>query len=318
MASACIVFVFAACGGGTLSLTEYSELFQSASFAVTDEFDVLGAQWASATTVEEGKEILDRVVAIRTDLQNSLTDLDPPEALADFHGDFVELLGRILAATEAVAVRAETAGSLDELKTSSEALAYWDLDAQIFQLCLGIQSKLDATAERELFAEVPWIPGEMKEVVSLVVCPPFSITVEQTGVSTSAPPAASTTSSPTTTEDSRILVITAPDFEEIAQTDGDIEVCQAWVEWTHADEFHVGLEEFESTDQRIYLGDQLAFALQDFADCVTVGWGNYERYRQCVSEAEPERTPIAGTNLVYVGPSEATLEDCRAKAVSAD
>jgi hypothetical protein len=174
LASACIVFVIVACGGGTLSLTEYGESFQSASFAMTDEFDVLEAQWASATTVEEGKEILDRVVAIRTDLQNGVTDLNPPEALADFHGDVVELLGRILAVTEAWAVRAETAGSLDELQESSEALAYWELDAQMVPLCLEIQSRLDATAESEIFAEVPWIPGEMKEVVSLVVCPPFS------------------------------------------------------------------------------------------------------------------------------------------------
>ena len=136
---------------------------------MTDEFDVLEAEWASATTVEDGKEILDRAVAIRTDTQNSLTDLDPPEALADFHEDLVALLGRILAATEAWAVRAEPAGSLDELQTSSEALAYWDLDANEGPLCLEFQSRLDATAERKIFAEVPWVPGEMKEVVSLVV-----------------------------------------------------------------------------------------------------------------------------------------------------
>jgi hypothetical protein len=95
--------------------------------------------------------------------------LDPPEALADFHGDLVELLGRILAVQEAWALRAETAGSLDELQESSEALAYWDLDAKMTSLCLEFQSRIDATAERELFAEVPWIPGEMKEVVSLIV-----------------------------------------------------------------------------------------------------------------------------------------------------
>ncbi len=169
LASACIVFVFVACGGGTLSLTEYSELFQSASFAVTDEFDVLEAEWASATTVEDGKEVLDRVVALRTDLQNGLTELDPPEALADFHGDLVALLGRNLAATEAWADQGETAGSLDELQTSSEALAYWDLDAEMGPLCLEFQSRLDATAERKSFAEVPWIPADLKEVVSMVV-----------------------------------------------------------------------------------------------------------------------------------------------------
>ena len=150
-------------------MTEYSKLLQSAIFDMTDEFDAIEAQWASATTVEEGKEVLDRAVAIRTDLQNSLTDLDPPKAPADFHGDLVEVLGRLLAVTETWAVRAETAGSLDELQESSEALAYWDLDAEMSQLCLELQSRLDATAEREIFAEVPWIPGEMKEVVSLFV-----------------------------------------------------------------------------------------------------------------------------------------------------
>ena len=169
LASACAVFVIAACGGGTLSLTEYSERFQAMAQVMLDEFDVLEAQWASATTVEEGMDVLNRAVAVRTDLQNGLTDLNPPEAFADIHDDLVGLLGQILAAQEAWAIRADTAGSLDELQTSSEALAYWNLDAEVLPLCLELQSKLDATAEREIFADVPWIPGEMKEVVELVV-----------------------------------------------------------------------------------------------------------------------------------------------------
>jgi hypothetical protein len=150
-------------------LTEYSERAQSLALVMLDELDVLEPQWASATTVEDGKDVLDRAVVIRTDLQNGVTELDPPEAFADIHADLVEQLGRILAASEAWAVRAETAGSLDELQTSSEALAYWNLDAEMGPLCLELQSKLDATAERAIFAEVPWIPSEMKEVVGLVM-----------------------------------------------------------------------------------------------------------------------------------------------------
>jgi hypothetical protein len=169
MASVSIVFVIAACGGGTLSLTEYSESAQSLTLVMLDEFDVLEPQWASATTVEDGKEVLARVVAIRTDMYNGVTDLNPPEAFADIHGDLVEQLGRILAVTKAWATQAETAGSLDELQTSSEALAYWNLDAEMGPLCLELQSKLDATDERKIFAEVPWIPSEMKEVVSLIM-----------------------------------------------------------------------------------------------------------------------------------------------------
>ncbi len=169
LASAGIVLVIAACGGGTLSLTEYSERAQSLALVMFDEFDVLEPQWASATTVEEGEEVLDRSVAVRTDLQNGLTELNPPEAFADLHADLVELLGRILAAQEAWAARADTADTLDELRTSPEAIAYWDLDAQMGPLCLELQSRLDATAERAIFAEVPWIPDEMKEVVGLVM-----------------------------------------------------------------------------------------------------------------------------------------------------
>ncbi len=55
------------------------------------------------------------------------------------------------------------------MEESAEALAYWELDAEMFWLCLEFQSRLDATAERKTFAEVPWLPSELKEVVSLVV-----------------------------------------------------------------------------------------------------------------------------------------------------
>jgi hypothetical protein len=169
LASAGMVFVIAACGGGNLSLTEYSERAGSMALVMLDEFDVLEAEWASATTVEDGKEVLDRAVVIRTDFQNGLTELDPPEAFADLHADLGEHLGRILAAAEAWAVRADTADSLDELQTSSEALAYWNLDAEMRPLCLELQARLDATAERAIFADVPWIPSEMKEVVAVVM-----------------------------------------------------------------------------------------------------------------------------------------------------
>jgi hypothetical protein len=33
------------------------------------------------------------------------------------------------------------------------------------QACVDIQAELDATAEREIFAETPWIPSDLKEVV---------------------------------------------------------------------------------------------------------------------------------------------------------
>jgi len=165
LASACIIFVSTACGGGALSLTEYTERVQSLGYTMLADFDELETQWASATTVEEGQIVLNRAVTIRTDLQNGLTDLNPPEVFAEGHADLVELLGRVLAATQIWAASSEMASSLDELQSSSEALAYWELDADMVLLCTEFESKLDAMAEREVFADVPWIPGDMKEVV---------------------------------------------------------------------------------------------------------------------------------------------------------
>ncbi|MGI9584014.1 MAG: hypothetical protein ACR2N7_00295 [Acidimicrobiia bacterium] len=167
MACLCLGLLVAACGGGALSLTEYTERLQLIGFTMLAEFGEIETEMESATTVEEGEALLDRAVAIRTDLQNDLTDLNPPEVFVELHADLVTMLGRVLAATQAWAASSETASSLDELQTSSEALTYWNLDADMALLCIELESKLDAIAEREIFADVPWVPGDMKEVVTL-------------------------------------------------------------------------------------------------------------------------------------------------------
>ena len=37
------------------------------------------------------------------------------------------------------------------------------------QVCIEFQSRLDATEQRGVFADTPWIPAEMKEVVERVI-----------------------------------------------------------------------------------------------------------------------------------------------------
>ena len=37
------------------------------------------------------------------------------------------------------------------------------------QTCIDFQTELDATAARGIFADTPWIPGELKEVVVAVL-----------------------------------------------------------------------------------------------------------------------------------------------------
>ena len=60
-------------------------------------------------------------------------------------------------------------GGLHLYKNCHQRPGRVQLDAEMRPLCFELQSRLDATAEREIFAEVLWVPGELKEVVSLVV-----------------------------------------------------------------------------------------------------------------------------------------------------
>ncbi len=44
--------------------------------------------------------------------------------------------------------------------------AYREALAADNQVCAEFQSKLDATADRGVFVDTPWIPGELKEIVN--------------------------------------------------------------------------------------------------------------------------------------------------------
>jgi hypothetical protein len=57
----------------------------------------------------------------------------------------------------------------EELSESPEMVAYRAALAEDERFCTDFQTKLDATEERGIFAETPWIPGELKEVVQVVL-----------------------------------------------------------------------------------------------------------------------------------------------------
>ena len=47
--------------------------------------------------------------------------------------------------------------------------AYRAALARAKQWCIDLDARFDATAQREVFADTPWLPGEMKEVVEAVL-----------------------------------------------------------------------------------------------------------------------------------------------------
>jgi hypothetical protein len=168
LVAGCLTLALVACGGGSLSLTEYAERLSGLAVELGETLDAGDVQMTTGTpTLADAESVLTSAVAARTSFQNGLTALDPPDEFADVHADFIEVHSRIIAAQEAFVAQAPTAATLEELDQSAEAEAYRAIGTEAASLCEEFRANIDATADREVFADTPWIPSNMKEVVEV-------------------------------------------------------------------------------------------------------------------------------------------------------
>jgi hypothetical protein len=167
LAVGCLAVVFVGCGGGDLSMADYAESVEALAFEMSAQLEESDAQVVAAPTIETLREVLPRALDVRAEFQEGVTALVPPDELADLHTDLVGLHARIIVAQGALAARAETATGFEELDESAEALAYRATQTESESLCQDLQERIDATADRAVFVDVPWIPGDMKEVVKV-------------------------------------------------------------------------------------------------------------------------------------------------------
>lgn len=165
-----LTLVVAACGGDELSLTEYVNEVNALIDGGMERYAVLLATPQGAVLVAEGEELLeyepqdlqmalDQLAEIQTDTLVAANAIDPPDQVADFH----ELFFRSLPIEE-LAARAGTATDWYELSNSAEMEAYRSQLVNDARVCDDFQAKLDATEARGAFADVPWIPSDLKEI----------------------------------------------------------------------------------------------------------------------------------------------------------
>jgi hypothetical protein len=146
-------------------LTEYAEALGAYAVQLAGQLDALDTQIAETPTIETVRVALAQAVQVRVEFQEDLTALDPPDELAELHADLVDVHARIIDAQAAFATRAETAGDLDELDQSADALAYRAIDREALPICEEFRATIDASAANAVFADVPWVPGDIKEIV---------------------------------------------------------------------------------------------------------------------------------------------------------
>ena len=88
------------------------------------------------------------------------------DALRELREEILAWEKRLLPIEEALATRAGTVGGWEEFFESAEVAAYRAALVEGKQVCVEFQTRLDATAKRGVFADTPWTPRELSEVVA--------------------------------------------------------------------------------------------------------------------------------------------------------
>jgi galactose mutarotase-like enzyme len=155
------------CGGGEMSLTEYVDGLEAIGDRAIPQTDALQAEFSQLPepATDDLKVMLEGHMAIFTEALEASAALDPPTKVADLHRLIFEWEATMLQASEALAIRAATTADWEQVLQSAEADSYAAALAEGSAVCSEFQAKLDATADRGAFADTPWIPGELKEVV---------------------------------------------------------------------------------------------------------------------------------------------------------
>lgn len=181
--AACLVIVVASCSGTEeLTLTEYAEEVEGLTTTMYRTLDdlTITAEDGSEVPVEDAQAVYDGAAAAFRQLRDGLQAIEPPDGVADLHAASIDIMNRFTAAQEAFARRAEdykTADDWDLLYETPEALAVDAVQGEMIAFCQARQAEFDSTADREVFADVPWIPPEMQEVVTVL----FGCGTEESG-----------------------------------------------------------------------------------------------------------------------------------------
>ena len=167
--------VAAACGGKSLTLTEYSEQVADLIVGMDARVDAHAEELFSGTpTLDSTRAYL----AVRVDeyegLVDAIDDIDPPEQVVDLHTTLSDVLEKLLVTETARAEFAATLTADDQLNLvweGAEAQAVDAAEREAIVLCYAAQERIDDTRERSEF-DVPWMPAEMKEIVRVTFgCP---------------------------------------------------------------------------------------------------------------------------------------------------
>ncbi len=172
-----MAIVAAGCGSSELTLSEYASEVEAQVAEMESRFVSIDAEWLGGSpSVDRAAEYWEDRLEIRNDFLDAIKELDPPEDVEAMHTQSIDLFSRITQADAALRAKAESFTEFDDhwqWADTEEGRAADAVLEDIYAFCRGSQQEFDDTKDRETFAEMHWVPTEMKEVVRVAFgCPP--------------------------------------------------------------------------------------------------------------------------------------------------
>lgn len=169
LAGAFLVLAVGACDGGGLDLAEYNTQGMVLATAMEERISSLDADWDSqAATMEDVRNYWEQRIEAYTVALEGFQALEPVGRAAELHQAGMELFSRLVAAEEVLAARVAATQMVtgpEQWWNSPEGAAVGAIEEEIYSFCLVFQQMYDATLERVVGPDTPWLPSEMKEAI---------------------------------------------------------------------------------------------------------------------------------------------------------
>jgi hypothetical protein len=156
--------------GGELSLTEYATELETATTEMNARLDELDSELLGSSDLEQVKRYANERVAVRNAFVDVLEELDPPDEVRDLHDSALGIISRLTSAESALADyvnELDSAIDVDTVWSTPLGVAARSADEEAVALCLAAQAEFADTEEPTALSKVPWIPQELKEVVTV-------------------------------------------------------------------------------------------------------------------------------------------------------
>jgi hypothetical protein len=171
LVGASLAIVVAACGGGSMSETEYVENLNALVVRAGSDLEASFAAFEQIAdpTLEEFVAFVEQQLVVEYEVRDWFEELDPPDSIDDVNQVMVDTLARILAVAEGLVDVADTVSSLEEMERTPEFAEYQAVNADADSMCLDVQAKINDLSTRPVL-DNPWITDLRLTVRAFLDC----------------------------------------------------------------------------------------------------------------------------------------------------